>query len=314
MPRHNDFNFDLYRLTVHDAEALLPFMGELIRTDEQIVSVLQTACNAQMDHLQETSSANYAWGLRDFTELSSEHDPTVRAAAVTLAKATIDKDGVIFMPDTVQLGTSVAQPPPAQVVTLVFQMTRHLVAVEFKSPVTSGQGWLHALHEILRKAATRLNFTSTVELQTKPKKSEILKTFRSFKRLTRIRVRLLLPNPELSRLTQALYDELKNGEIRDYIADMRNPGGLSQREQTLPHAAAAMAEDGYKKGEVLMEGVRDGAKESVKTGTRPARGKVEGIRDFVRALATMARTREGKVMTDSILKEIDRISDDPEAA
>lgn len=314
MPRHNDFNFDLYRLTIRDAESLLPFMGELIRTDDQIVDVLRTACGAELDFRQETSGAIYVWGLRDFTELPSEDYPNTKAIAVTLAKATIEKEGVIFTPITVQLGTSVAQPPPASVVTLVFQMTRHLVAVEFKSAVTSGQGWLHALHDILRRAASQRNFTSTIELQTKPRRSEILKTFVSFQRLTRIRVELLLPNPELSRLTQGLYDELQNGGIREYIADMRNPGGLSQREQTLPHAAAAMAEDGYKKGEVLMEGIREGRKEAVKTGTRPARGKVEGIKDFVRGQATTARTQEGRIITDSILKEIDRVSDDPETA
>jgi len=314
MPRDNDFNFDLYRLTVRDAEALLPFMGELIRTDEQIISVLKSACRAQLDYRQETSGAIYLWGLRDFTELPSDDYPRTKAIAITLAKATVEKEGVIITPDTVQLGTSIAQPPPASVVLLVFQMTRHLVAVEVKSTVTNGHGWLHALHEILRRAASRANFTSRIEFQTKPKKAEILKTFNSFQRLTRIKVQLLLPNHELSRLTQGLYDELKNGGIREYIADMRNPSGLSQQEQTLPHAAAAMAEDGYKNGEVLMEGIREGHKETVKTGTRPARGKVEGIKDFVRGQATTARTQEGKIITDAILKEIDRLADDPEAA
>lgn len=314
MPRHNDFNFDLYRLTIHDDESLLSFMGERIRSNEHIVSVLQTACHAPLDLRQETSSAIYQWSLRDFTKLPSEEQPGTSAYAITLAKATIEKDGVILTPETVQAGTSISQPPPADVVSLIFQMDRHLVAVEIKSTVTSGQGWLHALHNILRRAASQRNFTSTIELQTKPTKSEILKTFVSFERLTRIRVQLLLPNPELSRLTQALFDELQNGGIREYIADMRNPSGLSQREQTLPHAAAAMAEDGYKKGEVLMEGIREGRKETVKTGTRPARGKVEGIKDFVRGQATTARTQEGKIITDAILKEIDRVADDPESA
>jgi hypothetical protein len=75
-----------------------------------------------------------------------------------------------------------------------------------------------------------------------------------------------------------------------------------------------MAEDGYKKGEVLMEGIREGRRETVKTGTRPARGKVEGIKDFVRGQATTARTQEGRIITDAILKEIDRVSDEPETA
>lgn len=314
MSRHNDFNFDLYRLTIRDAEQLLAFMGEQIRTDDQILHVIKSACGGEMDYKHETPKANYVWGLRDFTELPSDEYPNKRAFAVKLAKATLAKDGAIFTQDSVKQGTSVAQPPPADVVTLVFQMSRHLVAVEFKSSVTSGKGWLVALHNILIKSAERLNYTSSIELQNKPKKSEILKTFKSFQRLTRIRVRLLLPNPELSHLTQGLFDDLEAGGIREYIADMRNPGGLSQREQTLPHAAAAMAEDGYKKGEVLMEGIRQGRKETVKTGTRPARGKVDGIKEFIRGQAAIARTKEGKIITDSILKEIDRITDEPEQA
>ncbi len=288
MPRHNDFNFDLYRMTIRDDESLLPFMGNRIRPDEEIIQVLKAACTGQLDFRREAANATYAWGLRDFTELPSEDYRETRTVAVTLAKATIEIDGVIFMPDTVEMGTSVAQPPPAHVVSLIFQMTRHLVAVEIKS--------------------------TAIELQTKPQKSEILATFASFQRLTRIKVQLVLPNPELSRLTEALFNELRAGGIREYLADMRNPSGLNQEEQTLPHAAAAMAEDGYKKGEVLMEGVRDGRKEVVKTGTRPARGKVDGIKDFVRGQASTARTQEGKIITDAILKEIDRVSDDPGTA
>jgi hypothetical protein len=72
-----------------------------------------------------------------------------------------------------------------------------------------------------------------------------------------------------------------------------------------------MAEDGYKRGEVVMEGITGGRRETVKTGTSPARGKVEGIKDFVRGQATTTRTQEGKIITDAILKEIDRVSDDP---
>ena len=166
----------------------------------------------------------------------------------------------------------------------------------------------------MRRAALQLDFTSTLELQAKPKKSEILQTFHSFQRLTRIRVQLLLPNPDLTRFTKALFEELEGGGIREYIADMRNPRGLNQQEGELPHAAAAMAEDGYKKGEVLMEGLREGKKETVKTGTRPARGTVEGIKDFVRGLAAAARTKEARQMTDALLAEIDRVSDTSEVA
>ncbi len=291
----------------------MDFMGKPLRDDDDIVAVLKAACSSNLDHHHEATTATYDWGLRNFEFLETDEPAGSLVCAVTLAKATLEKDGAIFTPDSVQLGTSVSQPPPAIYVKIFFYMKRHLVAVEYNSAVTTGRGWLIAFHEIVKKAAVQLQFSSTIELQEKPKKSEILKTFLSFQRLTRIKVQLLLPNPDLSRLTQKLYDELKDGGVRQYIADMRNPGGLSQAEQTLPHAAAAMAEDGYKKGEVLLEGIRGGRKETVKTGTRPARGKVDGIKAFVRGQAAIARTQEGKGITDSILKEIERISDEPEA-
>jgi hypothetical protein len=312
MPQNNDFSFDLYRLTIQDSEGLMNFMGHPMKTDDDILSVIRTSCNNEWDHRHEATTAIYDWGLRNFVILEEEKEGQIYL--VTLAKATIEKDGAIFTPNSVQLGTSVAQPPPANYVKLIFYMKRHLVAVEYNSSITNGQGWLKAFHEIVRKASVHLKFSSTIELQEKPKKSEILKTFMSFQRLTRIKVQLLLPNPELSRFTQSLYDELRNGGVRQFLADMRNLGGLSQAEQTLPHAAAAMAEDGYKKGEVILEGIRGGRKETVKTGTRPARGKVEGIKDFVRGQATTTRTQEGKNITEAILKEIDRVADEPEIA
>lgn len=289
------------------------FMGKPLRGDDDIITVLKTACDSQWDFRHEATTAIYDWGLRNFEFLQTDL-PDESICSLTLAKATIEKDGAIFTPSSVQLGTSVAQPPPAAFVKIIFNMKRHLVAVEHNSAITNGNGWLKAFHEIIQRSAVSLEFSSIIELQAKPKKSEILETFMSFQRLTRIKVKLLLPNPELSRLTQHLYDELREGGVRLFIADMRNPGGLSQKEQTLPHAAAAMAEDGYKKGEVLLEGVRGGRKESVKTGTQPARGKVEGIKDFVRGQASAVRTLEGKAVTDAILKEIDRVSDQPEIA
>ena len=310
----SDFNFDLYRLTIHDDESLLDFMGTPIRTDDQIISVVKKACDSSHDHRQEARRATYLWGLRNFMELPSGGvSDGVQCFAVTLAKATVEQQGVIITSNAIKPGKSEAQPPLADVITLIFQMKRHLVAVEYKSTVSYGGGWLSAFHEILQAVSTGLNYRSKIELQPKPKNAEILKTFASFQRLTRIKVELLLPNPELSRLTEKLFAQLQEGGVREYLADMKNPNGLSQKELTLPHAAAAMAEDGYKKGDVILEGIRDGKKETIKTGMRPARGRVDGVKDFVRGLATSAKTKEGKIITEAILKEIDRIAPEQRA-
>lgn len=313
MAAHEDLVFDLYRLTIHDAEGLMEFMGKPVRSDEDIRRLLYSACSNEWDYLHETHTAIYQWGLRDFSV--AEVDSRVgRVCALTLAKAVLEKDGAIFTPQGIELGTSRATPPAADFVKMFFDLDRHLVAVEYRSSVTHRSGWSRAFDEIIKRAAVNQGFSSTLELQAKPRKSEVLSTFLSFQRLTRIKVRLVIPNPELSRFTKSLYEELKEGSVREFLADMKNPNGLSQEEQTLPHAAAAMAEDGYKKGQVLMEGLRGGRKESIRTGTQPARGRVEGIKDFVRGQASTARTKEGQAIIEAILREIDRIADEPDIA
>jgi len=286
----------------------MEFMGRPVQSDDDIRHLLKFACSDEWDYTKEAQTAIYQWGLRDFS-MPGEDARSGRVCVVTLAKAVLEKDGAIFTPQGIELGTSRATPPAADFVKLFFDLDRHLVAVEYRSTVTHRSGWLGAFHQILRRAATAAGFSSTIELQAKPRKSEVLSTFLSFQRLTRIKVRLVIPNPELSRFTRSLYQELKEGSVREFLADMKNPNGLSQSEQTLPHAAAAMAEDGYKKGQVVMEGIKDGRKERIRTGTQPARGSVEGIKDFVRGQASTARTKEGQAITEAILKEIDRLAD-----
>jgi hypothetical protein len=104
---------------------------------------------------------------------------------------------------------------------------------------------------------------------------------------------------------------MEESAIREYTQDMRNPNGLSQREEGLPFASAAMAQDGYKDGEVLMTGIREGRRATVRTGRRAARGKVEGLKSFVRGMASIARTREARAAVTAIMEEIDRIAEPP---
>ena len=51
--------------------------------------------------------------------------------------------------------------------------------------------------------------------------------------------------------------------IKEYTQDMHNPTGLSQAQDGLPLASAAMAQDGCKVGEGLLEGIRNGQKRVV---------------------------------------------------
>jgi hypothetical protein len=149
--------------------------------------------------------------------------------------------------------------------------------------------------------------TSSLLLEEVPEKHEIIKLFRSFERLTRVKVYLRLPNPELSRYTRALYKDLENGGIREYLQDMKNPGGLSKSEEARPYASVALAEEGYKSGEVLFEGHQEGKFIEVKSSEEAARGKLEILKDYVRGISASAKAKETQRVLKAITAEIDRL-------
>jgi hypothetical protein len=190
-------------------------------------------------------------------------------------------------------------------------MERHLVIVEYNSVLMTSELWRHSLHKILDAGARSLEFQSVIRLEPVPREAEILAAFRSFQTLTRLRVRLRIPNPELDRRTERLRRELAAGEIREYTQDMRNPRGLSQSEDHLPFATAAIAQAGYKDGEISMTGYRDGKRRTVRTGKRAARGRIEGLKEFVRGMAANAKSKETQAAIASILDEVNRIAELP---
>jgi hypothetical protein len=190
-------------------------------------------------------------------------------------------------------------------------MQRHLVVVEFNSLLMHTQLWRSSLHSILDASARSLELQSSLRLEPVPREEEISKVFRSFQRLTRLRVKLRIPNPELDRRTERLRKELEAGNIREYSQDMKNPRGLSQSEQNLPAATVEMAQAGYKDGDVVMSGYRDGRFTTVRTGNRAARGRIDGLRDFIRGIASNAKAKETRAAVQSILDEVDRISEAP---
>ena len=185
------------------------------------------------------------------------------------------------------------------------------MVVEFNSLLMHTQLWRSSLHSILDASARSLELQSSLRLEPVPREEEISKVFRSFQRLTRLRVKLRIPNPELDRRTERLRKELEAGNIREYSQDMKNPRGLSQSEQNLPAATVEMAQAGYKDGDVVMSGYRDGRFTTVRTGNRAARGRIDGLRDFIRGIASNAKAKETRAAVQSILDEVDRISEAP---
>lgn len=300
------FQFELYRLNIVDTDPLFPEFGQRIVSDEQILAVLQKATSPDFDFTQETKKAEYKWSVREFADYG-QVPGRGQAASVVLAKSTLKKDGMIVTDEGIISGTSDAEPPLASMMMLFFDMERHLVAAEYHGELSQNKKWKRNFSKILLHAANKMQMSSSLLLEEVPEKHEIIKLFRSFDRLTRLKVFLRLPNPELSRYTKSLYEDLDNGGIREYLQDMKNPGGLSKDEQARPFASVALAEEGYKGGEVLFEGVKEGKFTKVRSSEEAARGKIDELKDFVRGIAANARAKETRQVLSAITAEIDRL-------
>jgi len=288
------------------------FMGRNIRTDEDILRVLRQVTNPDFDQDTESKRSWYRWSVREYQELRrSLEDPESRVSIVTFSRSVLQQRGKTVTESRVEEALTTLSPPSAEVLHLVFYMDRHLVVAEYNSLIMQTQSWRDALHEMLDTAATSLELRPGIRLEPVPRDEEILGAFRSFQRLTRLRVRLRIPNPELDRRTEQLRQDMQQSEIREYTQDMKNPMGLSQAEDALPHATVVMAQAGYKDGEVIMTGLRDGRRRTIRTGKRAARGRIDGLKGFIRGIGANAQTVEGRRIVGAILEEVDRLVEIP---
>lgn len=306
------FDFELYRINLIQAEpSLFDKANNPIITDADIAAVLENATLPKYTIEFSGRVNSFQWALRDFLQYAHDRSDGSAVYGITLAKSVIQSAGEFVTDTGIEEGVSGAEPPLADTCHLFFYMKRHLVAVERRSSIINSR-WRLAIQGILKQAASDLSYSGWIELEPVPRHEEIFEAFRSFSRLTRLRVVLRLPNPELSRYSKNLYDEMENGSIREYLQDMKNPQGLSQSEGHLPHATTEIAAAGYKQGEVTFEGIRNQKRDTVKTGNAAARGQIDKIRDYVRGMKDVVRTKESQNVTTAILDEIDRIAPPPE--
>lgn len=299
-----NFNFDLYRINIQDADDF--FYEKTMpraRTDEHIVKILAESSQQKFDQPQETRSATYEWGIRAFYHTKT-HQREI--ATILLARSTISKDGYIVTDEGLSPASSSAFPPPASGMLLIFDLQRHLVAVEHTGEL-SQTAWKDFAEKIIGNAALDLGFASSIELEPVPSEDEIINLFKSFDRIVRLKLTLRIPNPELTRYTRGLFEDLKNSNLREYTQDMKNPNGISKDENARPFASASLADQGYKKGEVLIEGNRDGTFEKVRSGNIAARGSISKLKDFIRGLNANTKTKEAQRIIAAITAEIDRI-------
>jgi hypothetical protein len=304
------FLFEVYRLNVfEDDELYFPFMGKNIRTDSEILSVIYRATESRFDQDSVIGRSNLRWIVREFEEYAETLEQGI--VSITLGRSILTHSGQTVTETKFEAALTQMSPPSSDTIHIFFYMKRHLVIVEYNSTLLSTQLWRTSLHKILDMAAISLELNPGIRLEPVPREKEILHEFKSFERITRLRVKLRIPNPELDRKTEQLRQEMIRSEIRELTQDMKNPNGLSKNEGALPYATAAMAQAGYKDGEVIMSGFRDGRKITSRTGNRAARGRVERLRDFVRGISVSARTQETKDALNRILEEVDRVAELP---
>lgn len=300
------FNFDLYRLNIVDlVDLFMPDQSSLIRRDEDLVRILEVACSPEFDKEQETSTAKFKWSLRYFSDYN-DLLPDRKILSAILVRSVLEKDGLIVTDDGISEGSSASNPPLASTMIVFFDLNRHLVAVEHSGEL-SQISWKDHIEKIFDDVSLSLGKASTIKLEPVPEKHEIIGLFKSFDRITRIKATLRIPNPELTRYTQSLFDDLKASNIREYTQDMKNPGGLSKEENARPFATAVLAQQGYKTGDVQMEGYRNDDFERVVSGSNASRGTINSLKHFVRGLSANAKAKETKKALSEIAKEIDRI-------
>lgn len=299
------FSFDLFRLNIVDFDDIFTF-GKLSRAnDDDIRNIFKVASEAGNDVRRDSHRTQYLWSMRDYTEYPP-HSTGRKVFSVLLARSRLSSEGSVVTPESIVTQISESSPPLADVIAIFVDVDRHLVAVEHCG-WSAQSSWRSALHQILDQVARKVELASTIELEPVPTANKIINLFKSFDAVTRLKVTLRLPNPELTRYTKDLYEDLKQARIREYAQDMRNPEGISKDENARPYASASLADQGYKRGDVTLEGQRNGSFEKIRVGSKATRGSVNQLREFIRGMGANARTQETKKALQALTDEIDRI-------
>lgn len=303
------FNFMAYRLNKSTDGTLWSFFrdNDLV-TDDDIRTFLEFACNEEYDKTHETTHNLYKWSLRQGASIVTDSGD-VKVTIYVLGRSALEKDALIAGQTGFYEGRSFSSPAPAETMTLIYYWPRHIVLVENRSQMVTGETWLSHYSDIMHAVADKQNYLKIPLLENISPTDSILSLFMSFKKVTRVKVHLRLPNPDMSRLTRELKEKLQEDRIQEIKQDMFNPQGLSKREGGLPLSSIAMAEQGYKTGSVLIEGESDKGLEKVETGKDTAKGSLIGFKTFLRGLRVNSRTKEANGILDAIELELNKIID-----
>lgn len=303
------FEILVYRLNVADPEPGLfdDHFDKLAGDDGKIISVFKYSTDSKYRYISRGEKADYAWDIREFVRYG-----TSDVYGLTLARSLIRKQGKVVEELGIADGESSPHPPLAETIDLFFFMNRHMVAVEHLSTITSSDSWRNIIQETFFRAAWDNKFVGKIELEPVPQDEEIIKAFNSFSKLTRLRVDLRLPNPELNRFSKYLYDQMEESGIKEYLQDMKSLSGLNKKEGTIPRASVEIAQAGYKRGTIRLEGYRGGRFEKILVGAEAARGTINIPREEMKEIKRMPTSIHSVDVVLAVLEEVNNIAPPPD--
>ncbi len=295
------FKFFLYRLNKEYRTDLFTRATTTETDDDWIERYFTELACSRFDLQKETRRAVYTWAVRNYQRLDSDFSSFVLARSQHQRRSTIVTD------DSLTQGDSVAHPPPADTIILLVYWPRHIVVVENRSGMTTGETWLRNFHAILDASKNDLQIPVAPRLEPIPLQGSLQQHLRSLDRVFRFRLRLKIPNPELSRWAKRVYDEMIEGHLTEYLQEFVSPEGVNVAEGSRAHSSAAMAESGYKEGPVTIDGEQDGNPVTIEEGKSAIRGKIDQLHSLIRGLETNATGTNLPRALGMIRDEVDRL-------
>jgi hypothetical protein len=294
--------FRLYRINFVDRQNLFE---KPVVTNEDVFDVFLAAAHEKYDIIKSRPRSGVRWSIRDVSQDNAALIDRPYVAGI-FSHETTYKRGPIVIPEGVVFGTSEINPPMASPVRFYIDLTRHIVAIEdVPSIMQQKTGWQKIFQLILNSAAHGLNYTSRVDIEPIAPRQIVEERLRSFDRITRLRLTLRIPNPDLMPEFKKLFDELEESGIRELTEDMRSERGLKMEANSIPRMSIDMAMNGYRKGSVHVYGQRNGRAERFTIADDVARIDLRDLRSYVEGMETAADKRGEKRLLKAIIERID---------
>lgn len=298
----NTFKFFLYRLNKELRSDLFCGYDRPKKSDDEwLEEYLQTVCSENFDFTKKTKKSVYTWAIRNYSRLNDEY------SSVVLARSTVQRASTIVTSNSLSSGESVSSPPPADTIILLIYWPRHIVVVENRSGMTTGETWLRNFHQIIEGAMIKVQVPVAPRLEPIPLKGTILHHLKELDKVFRLRIRLTLPNPELNRWSKLIYDEMIEEKLDTYLQEFSSAGGIRVEEGSKAHSSAALAELGYREGGVQIDGQKNGKPIQIDEGKTAIRGRIDQLHSLIRGLETNAGGKQLPNALKQIKDEIDRL-------